>query len=365
MKGFHQQSIARGALKMNKKGIGILTGIFIVGLVLLGILVTKQQPTNEAIQKDKKTLVGLCIDTMVIERWQKDRDIFVSKATEAGFEVIALNANENNDKQIKQIRYLIDKKADVIVIIAYNKDGLRDVIQEAKKAGILVIAYDRLILNANVDAYVSFDNEKVGEYMAGYLMKEVPKGNYVIINGSPKDYNSTMFNKGYKNILQPAIEKGKITIVKEVWAEDWREDVAYDTVNSLLKEGVNIDGIIGANDRLAEGAISALSEYGLAGSIPVVGHDADISACQRIVEGTQLMTVYKPIKTLAEGTVDLIIKMLEKKTLEANESISDGKYDVPFIKFEVIPVNADNMRETIVKDQFHNEEDIYRNIKSD
>ncbi len=338
--------------------------VLIVGIlvILIGFFGNKQQPKEEVVDPNKKPIVGLCIDTMVIERWQKDRDIFVSKATDAGFEVIALNANENNNKQIEQINYLIDKKADVIVIIPYDKNGLRDVIAEAKKAGIKVIAYDRLILNANVDAYVSFDNEKVGEYMADYLMQKVPRGNYVIINGSPKDYNSVMFNEGYMNILKPAIDRGTITVIKEVWAEDWREDVAYDTVNNLLKEGVQIDGIIGANDRLAEGAISALAEYGLAGTIPVVGHDADISACQRIVEGTQLMTVYKPIKTLAEGTVHLIVKMLEDKKIEYNEFIFDGKNEVPFVKFKVIPVNSDNMWETIVKDQFHNEEDIYRNI---
>lgn len=350
---------------MKKQVIGVIIVLFIVVIFVWGISEMRKQTSKEVVVENEKPLVGLCIDTMVIERWQKDRDIFVSKATEAGFEVIALNANENNTKQIEQIHYLIDKKADVIVIIPYDKDGLKEVISEAKKAGIIVIAYDRLILDANVDAYVSFDNEKVGEYMAGYLLQKVNKGNYVIINGSPKDYNSIMFNNGYNNVLKPARDRGVITVVKEVWAEDWREDVAYDTVNSLLKEGVTIDGIIGANDRLAEGAISALSEYGLAGTIPVVGHDADISACQRIVEGTQLMTVYKPIKTLAEGTVELIVKMLEDERVEFNEHINDGKYDVPFVKFQVIPVNANNMRETIVKDQFHNEEDIYRNIKVD
>ncbi|MBC7960155.1 MAG: substrate-binding domain-containing protein [Vallitaleaceae bacterium] len=348
---------------MKLKVIGVVALCLVILSVVLMLKSQEEQRAKLETEKNAKPLVGLCVDTMVIERWQKDRDIFVSKATEAGFEVLALNANENNEKQIDQIHFLMEKKAKVIVIIPYDKNGLKDVIQEAKRAGIIVIAYDRLILNANVDAYVSFDNEKVGEYMAGYLMEAVPKGTYVIINGSEKDYNSFMFNQGYKNILNSAIERGDIKIAKEVWAPDWREDVAYDTVNELLKAGVKIDGIIGANDRLAEGAINALSEEGLAGAIPVVGHDADISACQRIVEGTQLMTVYKPIKTLAEGTVDLIVKMLEDKNLEFSESINDGKYDVPFVKFKVIPVTADNMLDTIVSDQFHNEEDIYRNIK--
>ena len=314
-------------------------------------------------EQDHQLQIGLCTDTMVIERWHKDRDIFTAKAKEAGFEVITLNANESNERQVEQIRYLIDKKVDVIVVIPFDKEGLSEVILEAKRQGIIVIAYDRLILNANVDAYVSFDNIKVGEYMAEYLYNQVPVGNYVIINGSPNDNNSTLFNQGYKNILITAINNGEIQVVEEVWADNWREDVAYDTVSQLLKDNVHIDGIIGANDRLAEGAISALTEYGLAGEIPVVGHDADISACQRIVEGTQLMTVYKPIKTLAEGTVELIVKLVQHESFESTEQIYDGKNMVPYVKFNVVPVTEDNMEETVIQDGFHSEEDIYRNIE--
>ncbi|WP_461206572.1 substrate-binding domain-containing protein [Clostridium sp. DL1XJH146] len=350
----------------NKRRLTITSIIILIILIsVIGLKFFKDNK-NELVKadtEDDRTMIGISIDGMVIERWQKDVDILKSKAEELNYRVEVLNAYEDAKKQENQIKSLVEEGAEVIIIIAYDKNTLQDVVKEAKRKGVIVIAYDRLIMNANVDAYVSFDNIAVGEYMAKALVDKVPKGNYVIINGSPKDNNSLMFTKGYYNILDPYILNGDIKIVKEVWAENWREEFAYDTISDLLKEGVEIDAIIGANDRLAEGAISILSEYGLAGEVPVVGHDADISACQKIVEHKQLMTVYKPIKNLAEGTIDVAVELLENRQLEYNETIYDGTYEVPYVKFDVIPVDANNMKETVVADLFHSEEDIYRNNK--
>lgn len=318
------------------------------------------EPRRSIDLENGQPMIGFSIDALVIERWQRDIDILRTRAQELGFRVEVTNAYESVNKQIEQITSLVDEGAVAIFILAYDKDTLKEVVEEARRKGVIVIAYDRLISNAKVDAYVSFDNVMVGELMAGALVKEVPAGNYLIINGSPLDNNSVMFNEGFYNILQPYIDDGDIAVVKEVWADDWREDIAYDVVSQMLAEGVEFDAIIAANDLLAEGAISVLSEYGIVGEVKIVGHDADVSACQRIVEGKQLMTVYKPLKNLAEGAVDLVYAMLTEEKVEFDEYISDGTYDVPFVKFDVIPVDENNMRETIIKDFFHNEEDIYR-----
>lgn len=320
----------------------------------------KIEPRRSMYVEDGKPIIGLSFDAVVIERWQKDINILKTKAEELGFEVKTAIAYESNEKQIEQIRALVKEGAVAIFILAHDKDGLADVIAEAKKQGVIIIAYDRLISNANVDAYVSFDNIKVGELMAKALVDKVPSGNYVIINGSPYDHNAFMFNEGYYNILQPYIESGAITIVKEAWANNWNEEYAVDTINEVLESGESIEAIIGANDRLAEAAIGVLSEYGLVGKVSVVGHDADIRACQLIVEGKQLMTVYKPIKNLAEGSVEIVYALLNDKPIDTTDTINDGKYNVPYIKFDVIAVDTTNMRDTIVKDLFHTEEDIYR-----
>ncbi len=309
----------------------------------------------------QQPIIGFSVDAMVIERWQKDRDIIRTKAKELGYEVELVNAYEDTKKQKEQIRSLIERGAVALCILPYEKDALSDVVEEAKKAGLIVIAYDRLILDADVDAYVSFDNIKVGELMAGALVDKVPKGNYVVINGSEKDYNATMIREGFYHILQPSIDAGDIHIIEEVWADNWREEYAYNTIKELLEKGEEIDGIIGGNDRLAEGAISVLSEYGLVGDVLVVGQDADVAACQMIVEGKQLMTVYKPIPYIAEGAVEVIDTLMHDRLLLSEDSIDNGSYKIPYIKFDVTPVNMGNMDETIIKDLFHNYEDVYRN----
>lgn len=324
----------------------------------------KAETERTSYMEDGKPIIGLSFEAVVIERWQKDINILKTKAEELGFEVKTTIAYENNEKQIEQIRTLVDEGAVAIFILAHDMDGLDEVITEAKKQGVIIIAYDRLISNANVDAYVSFDNIKVGELMAQALVHKVPKGNYIIVNGSPHDHNAYMFNEGYYNVLQPYIDSGEITVVKETWANNWNEEFATEAVTEVLENGGTVDAIIGANDRLAEAAIGVLSEYGLVGKVAVVGHDADVRACQLIVEGKQLMTVYKPIKNLAEGSVDLVYAMLNKQPIATEETIFDGKYNVPYLKFGVIAVDASNMKETIIKDLFHTEDDVYRTVNN-
>ena len=315
--------------------------------------------------EDDKIVLGFVIEGLVIERWQKDRDIFVSKAKELGAEVIVQNANEDTERQVEQIYAIIEEGIDVLLILPYDKDGLTQCIKAAKKKGIKVIAYDRLILNADIDAYVAFNSVRVGQLMAGVLYEKVPEGNYIIVNGSQKDNNSYMFNSGFKLALKDGLDSNRIRIIAEVWADDWRENESYNTVSQAISEGKKIDAVIGGNDRLAEGALKALSENRLADDVYVVGHDAELSACQRIVEGLQLATVYKPIRVLAEGAAELAVKMAKGIEIEYEHTIFDGKKEVPFIRYEPVLVTKDNMMDTVIKDGFHTMEEIYRNVPRD
>jgi D-xylose transport system substrate-binding protein len=345
-------------LSKKRKQMFVLTmGLLIMSAI--GILIYMDY--QEKLKADQETItIGYLSDNLVIERWQRDQEIFRANATKQGAEVLVYNANENNATQIQQIQLLIEKEVDVIVVVPYDRDGLSEIIKEARQAGIKVIAYDRLIRNVEIDAYISFDNVKVGELMADELLEHVPKGNYVIINGSPDDNNSYMFNEGYMNVLSSEIEKGNIDIIEEIYADDWREEPAYDLIARLLDEGQQIDAIIGANDRLAEAAIRALAEEGLAGKVFVAGHDADISACQRIVEGTQHMTVYKPIRTLAEAAVNLAIQFAKNEEPLVQQTIYNGQADIPYIRLDVLSVTQETLDETVIEDGFHRREDVYR-----
>ncbi len=343
-----------------KKGILILIVCILIG----SILCFTQKPVP---QEDHKVKIGFLVDSLVIERWQKDRDIFISKAKSLGAEVILKNANEDAEVQNRQVKELIEQDVDLIVAIPYDRMAIGPALKLARRNNIKIIAYDRLVEKGDVDLYISFDNVLVGQMMGRQILEKVPSGNYVIINGSPKDHNSFMFNEGYKSALKPAIESGQIHVVKEIWAEDWREIYAYDTVNDLIDDGIKIDAIIGANDDLAEGAIRALLERQLAGAVYVAGHDANLSACQRIVEGTQYMTVYKPIKTLAQRAAEIAVEMATANydKIYSEETINDGEREVPYVKLEPKLVTKDNMVNVVIKDGFHLLEDVYRNIPKD
>ncbi|GAU79561.1 substrate-binding domain-containing protein [Fusibacter sp. 3D3] len=340
-----------------KKGILILLVCTFIG----GILCFTQKPI---LQDDDQVKIGFLVDSLVIERWQKDRDIFISKAKSLGAEVILKNANEDAEIQIEQVKELIEQGVDAIVIIPYDRTSIGPALKLARRNNIKVISYDRLVEKGSVDLYISFDNVLVGQMMGRQIFEKVPSGNYVIINGSPKDHNAFMFNEGYMSVLKPAMDSNQIHVVKEVWAEDWREIYAYDAVSALLDSGVEINGIIGANDDLAEGAIRALLERQLAGMVYVAGHDANLSACQRIVEGTQYVTVYKPIKNLAQRAAEIAVEMVTAngEKIYSEDTIYDGERAVPYIKLMPKLVTKDNLVNVVIKDGFHLLEDVYRNI---
>jgi D-xylose transport system substrate-binding protein len=335
--------------------------ILIIGLSLTGCLWRQSAPRAHS-AGFRPIRIGLAMATLQEERWRRDRDYFHERVKQLGAELFVQNANNNQEEQFRQVKYLLDKKIDVLVIVPHDLNQAAAAVQLAKKTGIKVISYDRLIRNTRLDLYISFDNIRVGALMAEYLVNRAPSGNYVIINGAPTDNNCYMFNQGYKNVLQSYIEEGKIRVPFETWAEDWNPDSAYKYTQSLLNKGKKFNAVIAANDSLASAVIEALSEWRLAGKVPVVGHDADLSGCQRIVEGTQLMTVYKPIRKLAYRAADLAFALALEKTVKTNAAPTfNGKYMIPS---EIIPPVAIDKTsiDLIIKDGYHTRESIYLNI---
>lgn len=311
-----------------------------------------EQTESDAVQ------IGFSMDSFLIERWQRDRDLFVSKAQELGAEVNVQNANGEVSKQISQIEYFIEKKMDVIVIVAIDAETLGEVVEKAKKAGIKVIAYDRLILNADVDLYISFDNEKVGALMGEALRKALGnEGTIICINGSPTDNNVTLVSGGFRDALRGT----QIKIDRTGYADNWLAEAGFDFVSEYLADGNVPDGIMCGNDDIATQVVKALSENRLAGQVYVTGQDADLAACQRIVEGTQYMTVYKPLEVLAQSAAEMAVAMAKDEMPETEATIYDGTYDVPFEKLEPVAVTKENMDEVIIG-KYHQKSDVYLNV---
>ena len=337
--------------------------ILLIIIFIGSFYVFKINKKSNKIEEPNKVKIGLCMDSLIIERWQIDRDVFMARAKELGADVVVQNAGGDSNEQINQIKYLIEEeKVDVLVIVPNDSDALVPVVNIAKKKGIKVISYDRIIRKGNVDLYITFDNERVGELMGEAIEKKVPKGNYIIINGNKQDYNAIEFNKGYMTALNSGIKSGDIKIVNEVWSKNWNEEEAIKCVEDTIASGIKIDGIVAANDTLAQAVIEVLSEHRLAGKVSVVGGDADLAACQRVVEGLQLMTVYKPIVRMAQDAADAAVKMGKGEASHGNVQINDGLFNVPALREYSTEVTKANMVEIVVKNNFHRIEDIYRNI---
>ncbi len=175
---------------------------------------------GNAMADAKNPKIGFSIDDLRLERWARDRDYFVAAAEQQGAKVFVQSADASEQRQIAQIENLISRGVDVLVIVPFNATVLNNAIREAKKAKIKVVSYDRLILNADIDAYISFDNKMVGEMQAQGVLSAKPKGNFYLLGGAPTDNNAKMLREGQLKVLQPLIDKGDVKVVGKQWVKD-------------------------------------------------------------------------------------------------------------------------------------------------
>ncbi|HUW69491.1 MAG TPA: substrate-binding domain-containing protein [bacterium] len=313
----------------------------------------------------KDILIGFSMDSFVEERRARDRDVFVATAHDLGASVNVQIGDEDPGIQESQILFLLDAGVDVLVVIPSNPDGLGKAMAEAKRRGVPVLAYDRLIRNANADLYLGFDAERAGELQAEAFVAARRTGHIVLYDGPASDPNSVAMHRGALKVLVPLIDKGDIVITADHQASERRSEEAYAVVDGLLSSGNRFDGVLAVDDMAAEAIIRALSVRRLAGSVFVAGADADLAACQRIAEGTQSMTVYRPIDQIAAKAAELAVYLARKDRVTVHNAIWDGTYRVPFYELEPIAVDRSLLKETIVKDGFHLESDIYRNVLGD
>lgn len=206
--------------------------------------------------------------------------------------------------------------------------------------------------------YISFDNTKVGALMGEALGSQLSaKDKVLMICGPVTDHNVTEVQNGFRD----AVKQKDIEILDTHYVEEWMPEYAeaYVRQNSALLGGVQ--GIMCGNDNLAGKIVGVLAEQRLAGDILVTGQDADLAACQRIVEGTQYMTVYKPIEKMAARTAQAAVTLAENGDLETEVYTAEDGKKIPYIKMEPIGVTAQNIQEVIIDSGFHLREDVYLN----
>jgi len=329
------------------------------------------RPEQKKPEKRQQLTIGFSIATatFIIERWNKDLKVFTGAAKELGADVIVQLSAGGVREQISQINYMMSQNIDILVVIAHDTELIAGAIKQIKDAGIPVIAYDRLIQGVPLDAYASFDSREVGRQFARALLDAVPRGRYLAVNGSIHDVNSFDISEGFHEILDPVIQRGSVKLVQEIWLEEWSSDEALEKIGKIFQETTDFDAIACANDATAGAAIQLLSERRLAGKIAVVGQDADLSACQRIVEGTQLMTVYKPIGKVGVKAAKLAVALGRRARGEGGIEIPppdimlDNKSGsmIPSYLEKSTAIFKKNIDE-VIRDGFHSRDDVFRNV---
>ncbi|MBD3379334.1 MAG: substrate-binding domain-containing protein [Candidatus Omnitrophica bacterium] len=333
--------------------------------IAMGIFISRGRQAGPVPAGDDEVLVGLSMDTLKEARWQKDKKFFVEKVRSLGAEVLVQAANSDDTIQVKNVEALISRGVDVLVVVPHNGKAMAKAVRLAHRAGIPVIAYDRLIMDSDLDLYITFDGFKVGQMQARYIVEEVlgdeQNIRIVRIYGSKMDHNAFLFKAGQDDVLEPYIKSGRIEVIHEDWAEDWKPESAKKIVNAAItNHGRDFDAILASNDGTAGGAIQTLKEEGLTGKVAVTGQDAELIACQRIVDGTQAMTIYKPIKDLAYKAAETAVKMARGRPVIAGDGVDNGKVEVPSVLLDVVVVTGENLDETVIADGFHSREEVYR-----
>lgn len=354
--------------------------ILVIAILLVSVMTgCSYNSTPKKVADKKKSInIGLCFDSFVIERWLRDRDTFVTAAKELGAKVNVQNANGDVKEQISQIDYLISQNVDVIVIIAVDCEAISDAVKRAKNKGISVISYDRLIKNVATDLYISFDNETVGRDMGKAMKHALPHGGKIFeINGSSADDNVIRVEKAFKQ----EISKAGIDIVYSDYCKGWSAKAAGEYVEKALEKYPDVDGIMCGNDDLASEVARVLSENRLSGKVALIGQDADLLACQRIVEGTQKMTEFKKVEELAKTAAYFAVKIAKgEKYYKAGDSgqkkendeknsdymavkkIDNGKSLVPYYSLKPVMVTKNNLDSVIIDSGFHTKEEVYLNV---
>jgi D-xylose transport system substrate-binding protein len=332
-------------------------------IAMLSALLSACGPSSDRraqVKQEPRPKLGLLMDTLSDEeRWSRDRNLFVERAKQMGADVLVEAAERDDAKQLQQAESLLARDVQVLVVVPHNAEAAGQIVEAAKKRSVPVISYDRLILKADVDLYMSYDNRDIGEQQAQFLRNRAPKGNYILIGGAPTDHNAKLIREGQMAALEDAVKRGDIKIVADPWTPDWRAEEAMTLTETALKQAGNqVVAVVASNDVTAGGAIKALERHGLAGKVLVSGQDANLDAVRRIVAGTQSMTVYKPLKTLAREAATAAVQLAKGEKVEGTSTVNNGLKDVQARLLTPLTIHKD-LVPILISDNFHTREQVY------
>ncbi|MET7643260.1 multiple monosaccharide ABC transporter substrate-binding protein [Streptomyces sp. NPDC005426] len=330
----------------------------------------------------KGSTIGIAMPTKSSERWIADGKNMAAEFEKLGYKTDLQYGEDDVDQQVSQIENMITKGVDVLVIAAIDGRALSDVLHQAGEQGIRVISYDRLILGSpDVDYYASFDNEKVGELQAGYILdklglksgKEKGPFNIELFAGSPDDNNTRYFFQGAWKTLKPYIDKKQLVVrskqtkLDQITTLRWDGGTAQKRMDDLLTSAYSsaqVDAVLSPYDGISIGIISALKSDGYGtGSKPypvLTGQDAEVASVKSIMAGQQTQTVYKDTRALAKQAVQMADAVLNDKKPEVNDTTTydNEKKVVPSFLLEPVSVDKTNYQAQLVDSGYIKESDL-------
>nr|WP_315428194.1 D-xylose ABC transporter substrate-binding protein [uncultured Albidiferax sp.] len=293
--------------------------------------------------------VGVSWSNFQEERWKTDEAAIKTQLEKLGAKYISADAGGSPEKQLGDIEGLMTKGAKVLIVLAMDKDAILPAVNKATKQKVPVVAYDRLIEAPGV-YYITFDNKEVGRMQARAVFKAQPKGNYVMIKGSPTDPNANFLREGQQEVIDAAVKSGAIKIVGEEYTDGWKPEVAQKNMEQILtKNGGKVDAVVASNDGTAGGVVAALTSKGIKG-IPVSGQDGDFAALNRVALGSQTVSVWKDARDLGREAAIAAVDLAAGKKVPGTVSWNGGEkkiaLDSHFLK--PVAITRDNL-DVVVK----------------
>jgi D-xylose transport system substrate-binding protein len=290
--------------------------------------------------------VGVSWSNFQEERWKTDEAAIKGALEAAGATYISADAQSSSSKQLSDVESLMAQGVDALIILAQDTQAIIPAVEAAANEGVPVIAYDRLIEDSRA-FYLTFDNVEVGRMQARAVLEAQPEGNYVMIKGSPTDPNADFLRGGQQEVLQEAIDAGKITIVGEAYTDGWLPANAQRNMEQILTANDNkVDAVVASNDGTAGGAVAALTAQGMDG-IPVSGQDGDHAALNRVARGTQTVSVWKDARELGKAAGEIAVALAggtAMADIEGAESWTSPAGTEMIAEFLApVPVTKDNL----------------------
>ena len=330
-----------------------------IGLLLFSFALRAQDGPARA----NRLKIGFLMDSLKIERWQTDLDKFQKRASELGAEVLIETAEGDDELQLQQAQKLLNAGVKSLVLVPHDSEKAMRIVAAAKAKQVPLLCYERLVRDPNVSFFVGVDASAIGVLQASSLTKIAPKGNYVLIAGSPTDLNAKILRDAQWRVLKPLVDHGDVKVISDTWSKDWNPTEAYAHMSEAIESAKgDITAVIASNDGTAGGAIQALAEHHLAGKALVSGQDADLAAIIRILDGTQTMTVYKPLGSQAKLAAEAAVALAKGEPVKSAVSFTVGNKAIPSILLPPVVVTRDNVKETVIKDGFQNLETIQKSL---